>query len=228
MKFSGPVWRRKPSGAYTLIELLAVVGVILLLVGGIGFALGDAGATSLANAQNTLASLAGTARAQAAVRQTEARLLIYALRPPNGDIEKYLRYLRVVVAATPGSTGPGSTWLAVGPAVSLPRGIYVVPTATVGLVASGVTWPANPAPVSTLMAATRYTVTGDPATTATDTYFALEFAPNGTVTPTAAKLAVSTATVSNNLPAFNNSGAVRGVLFRTSGSVTLINEVNSF
>ncbi len=219
---SPPARRR----AFTLVELLVVVGLIVLLVGGIGFALGDTGATSLANAQNTLASLAGTARAQAAVRQTEARLLVHATR---GDAEKYLRYLRVVVAATPGSTGPGARWIAIGSPVSLPRGIYVVPALTAGLTASGVTWPRNPAPVSTLLTpASPYTVTGDPATTAADTYFALQFSPDGTVLPTAAKLAVSTATVSNNLPLFNNPGAVRGLLVRASGSVTFVSDANSF
>jgi prepilin-type N-terminal cleavage/methylation domain-containing protein len=225
MKSAAPVRQR----AFTLIELLAVIGVIVLLVGGIGLALSDPGATSLANAQNTLAALAGTARAQAAVRQTEARLLIYATRPPNGDSEKYLRTLRVVVAATPGSTGPGAIWTAVGAPVSLPRGICVVPAATAGLIASGVTWPTNPAPVSTLLTpAAAYAITGEPATSPTPTYFALEFSPSGTVNPAAAKLAVSPAAVANSLPAFNNPGAVRGLLLRTSGAITFVNDAASF
>jgi prepilin-type N-terminal cleavage/methylation domain-containing protein len=216
--------------AFTLIELLVVIGLIALLVGGLTLALGDTGVTSLATAQNTLATLVGTARAQAAVKQTEARLLIYATRPPTGDTEKYLRYFRVVIANTPGVTATGATWTAIGAPVSLPRGVFVVPTSTTGLLATGVVWPANPAPTSIFISTTAasYSVTGDPATTAADTYFAVEFAPNGAVLPTAPKLAVATATVVNGLPQFDNAGAVRGLVLRSSGAVTRVNDAGSF
>lgn len=215
-------------GGFTLIELIVVIGIIALLVGALGLALGNTGATSLATAQNTLATLVGTARAQAAVRQTEARVLVYATRPPSGDTEKYLRYARVVTAATPGVTGTGAIWTAVGTPVALPRGVYLVPTPITGLVASGIIWPANPSPTSTLIAVARYNITNEPATAAADTYLALEFSPNGTVLPAAAKLAVATATIANGLPQFDNAGAVRGLLVRTSGAVTRVNDAGSF
>jgi len=55
---------RRRVSAFTLIELLIVVGLIALLVGAVGMALGGTGSTALASAQNSVASLAGTARAQ--------------------------------------------------------------------------------------------------------------------------------------------------------------------
>lgn len=219
---------RGPASGFTLVELLVVIGLIALLAGSLGLALSDTGTTSLTTAQNTLATLVGTVRAQAAVKQTEARLLVYATRPPTGDAEKYLRHLRVVIPVTPGSTGPGASWTAIGSPVSLPRGTYVVPALTNGLIATGVIWPTSPAPISTLLPAARYTVVGDTATTATDTYFALEFSANGTVLPGSAKLAVATAASANNLPVFNNAGTVRGLLIRSSGAVTRVNEPGGF
>lgn len=225
-----PSTRGCEARAFTLIELMIVVGLIALLVGAVGLALGGTGSTALATAQNSLASLAGTARAQAALHQTEARLLVYATRPPVGDTDKFYRYLRVVIAETPGSTGAGARWSPVGAPVLLPSGINVVPNSTTGFLATGVTWPTNPAPVSLFLSATaaRYTISGDPATSAADTYLAVQFAPDGTVTPLGAKLALATATIANGLPQFNNAGSVRGLLLRPSGGITRVNEPGSF
>jgi len=216
--------------AFTLVELMVVIGLIALLLGAVGLALSGPGVSTLASAQNTLASLVATARAQAAVKQTEARILIYGTRPPSGDSEKFLRYLRIVTADTPGATGAGARWTPVGSPVSLPSGICIVPTTTSGLLSTGVVWPANPAPVSTFLAAApaRYTIAGDPATSAADTYYALQFTPDGVITPAAAKLAVATTTVTNGLPQFTNAGAVRGLSIRASGAVTRVNEPSSF
>lgn len=216
--------------AFTLVELMIVIGLIALLLGAVGLSLSGPGVSTLASAQNTLASLVATARAQAAVKQTEARILIYGTRPPSGDSGRFLRYVRVVTADTPGVTGAGARWTPVGSPVSLPSGICIVPTTTSGLLATGVVWPANPAPVSTFLTAApaRYIIAGDPATSAADTYYALQFTPDGVITPAAAKLAVATTTVTNGLPQFTNAGAVRGLAFRTSGAITRVNEPGSF
>ena len=45
-----------------------------------------------------------TARAQAALQHTNARLVIYAVQPPTGDWNKYLRSL-IVVREDPTRTG---------------------------------------------------------------------------------------------------------------------------
>lgn len=212
--------------AFSLVELLVVIGIIGLVAAGLGVALGDSGGNALATGQTTLATLVATARAQAAVNQTEARLLVYGLRPPSGDPEKYLRLLQVVRAEPAGS----SNWVPVGAAVSLPRGIYVVPPSTSGLLAAGVTWPTNPPLLSTLgnlISANQ--PTGTPF--GTSTAYWLEFRSDGTITqmtPPYIRLLVATAALSNNSPQFNNSGAVRGLLIRPTGAVTFVNDANSF
>jgi hypothetical protein len=205
---------------------MVVVGIIGLIAAGLGVALGDSGGNALATGQTTLATLVATARAQAAVNQTEARLLIYGARPPSGDSEKYLRLLQVVRAEPAGSTN----WVPVGAAVSLPRGIYVVPPSTSGLLAAGVAWPTNPPLLSTLgnlISANQ--PTGTPF--GTSTAYWLEFKSDGTITQMVApyiRLLVGTGALSNNIPQFNNSGAVRGLLIRPTGAVTFVNDANSF
>jgi type II secretory pathway pseudopilin PulG len=228
--FAKRFWRRCARGesAFTLIETMVVVGLVVILLGGVGFALRDTGSSSLASAQNILGSLVGQARAQAAVNQTEARLAIYAVRPPGGDAEKYLRLLQVFVARPQGS----STWAPVGSPVYLPRGVFVVPPTTNGLLASGVTWAVNPAPVSSLVTGTiPNQLAGTPFFNVATVFF-IEFKADGSLTPVPApytKLAVTTGGVGlNGLPAFNNANAVRGVLIRPTGAVTYVNEATAF
>lgn len=207
---------------------MVVIALIAVMVGALSLSLGDTAGNSLSSAQNSVAGLVGAARAQAAVNQTEARVVIYAARPPSGDAEKYLRLLQVFVANPAGS----KTWAAVGAPVYLPRGVYVVPTATAGLLAAGVIWPANPQPVSkplgTDVAPTQ--AVGNPFSGASTVYF-VEFQPDGSVKPPATpytQIAVASATLSNNLPQFNNAGAVRGVLIRPTGAVSYVNDAVSF
>lgn len=221
-----PVRRHLGAGGFTLIELMVVVGVIVLLVGGIGFALRDTAGGSLANAQNILATLAGQARAQAAVNQTEARVLIYAVRPPGGDADKYLRLLQVFIASPQGST----TWQPVGAPVYLPRGIYIVPASTAGLL-DGIAWPANPAPVSTLGIGTNPNQPNGSAFFGASTVFYVGFRADGSLDPAPnpyLKLVVTTGSLKNNLPAFAQANAVRGVLIRPSGAVTFVNRAEEF
>jgi type II secretory pathway pseudopilin PulG len=213
-----------------LLELLVVVGLIALLAAGFGIALGDTGGNALASAQSTLATLAGSARAQAAVHQTEAVLAIYGTRPPTGDPDKYLRLLQVFRNSTPGAARP--TWVATGSPAMLPRGVYVVPPSTAGLLASGVTWPSNPPLVSTLRGPIALTQpAGTPFGTGA-TAFVVEFAADGTIAQIGAlphaRLVVATAARANNLPQFNNNGAVRGLILRPTGALTFVNQAIGF
>lgn len=216
--------------AFTLVELLIVIGLIALLLGAVGLSLSGPGVTTLATAQNTLAGLVATARAQAAVKQKDTLVLIYGTRPPIGDVEKYLRYIRIVIAPDSSPTTSTTIWEPIGSPVLLPNGVCVVPPSTTGLLASGVIWPTNPAPVSAFNnpIASKKIILNEPANNAADTYFELKITPDGVVTPVAAKLAVATTTVSNGLPQFTNAGAVRGLAFRASGAVTRVNEPGSF
>ena len=226
-----PALRSLGEAGFTLIELMMVVGLIALLVAALGLSLGDTGGNSLASAQKMIGGLVGSARAQAAVNQTEARVVIYATRPPSGDAEKYLRVLQVFRNEPFGST----TWVAVRSPIYLPRGVYVVPPSTAGLLPAGVIWPVNPAPLSTLTAGFVLNSTSAPTGTTFNgaTLFWMGYNADGSVNVTLGaqpfpKLAVATATLSNNLPAFNNPGSVRGVLIRPSGAVTFVNDAASF
>jgi len=223
--------RRRPLrvGAFTLVEVMIVVGLIVILIGGFGFALRDTAGSSLVSAQNTLGTLLGQARAQAAVNQTEARVMIYAARPPSGDSLKYLSLVQVFIASPQGST----TWAPVGSPVYLPRGVYFVPPSTNGLLASGVTWLTNPPPLSTPIGTggNPNQPTGTAFFGASTVYF-IEFKADGSLNPTAnpyTKLVVTTGALgTNNLPAFNNANAVRGILIRPNGAISYVNETTGF
>ena len=222
------------SRGYTLIELLVVVGLIALLVGGVGLALGDAGGNSLATAQTTLATSVGLARAQAAVQQTECIVAIYGTRPPTGDADRYLRLIQVFRSETPGADPQTATYTPVGSPVLLPRGAYVVPNTTTGLLATGITWPTNPPLTSTVtQIAIRGQPPGAPFGTGTTTAFIMEFKPDGTITQVGnqahARLVVTTGTRSPaNQPQFNNKDAARWLLLRPTGAVTFVNEAIGF
>lgn len=207
-----------------------MVGLIALLAGGFGLALGDSGGNSLATAQTTLATMVGSARAQAAVHQTETILAIYGTRPPGGDPDKFLRLIQVFRNNRPGVTP--AQWVPAGSPVSLPRGVYVVPTSTAGLLAAGVVWPSNPPLTSTLrgpigLAQPAGTPFGTGATA-----FVVDFSPDGTIAQVGnlphARLVVGTAALTNNLPQFNNNAAVRGVILRPSGAVSFVNQAIGF
>ena len=224
------LWRRR--SAFTLIELLMVVGIVVLVAGGLGMALKDSGSNALATAQTTLATLVGTARAQAAIHQTQSVLLIYGSRPPAGDAEKFLRLAQVFRDETP--TGSSRTWVPVGSAVNLPQGVCLVPPATVGLIAQGVVWPTNPPLLSTVGTGMNPNQpVGTPFGGGNPSAFFIQFNSDGSVTQVGtqayARLVVATAARSAaNLPQFNNAGAVRGILIRPTGAVTFVNDANSF
>lgn len=219
--------------AFTLIELIIVTGLIVLLVGSMTLALKDTGGGGLASAQTTLATMVGTARAQAAVHQTETILAIYATQPSaTTNADYYLRLVQVFRNNTPGVVP--EQWVPVGNPVILPTGVCVVPPSTAGLLVSGVTWPANPPRVSTLggPVGLRQTVAGTAFSGATTAYV-VNFTPQGTITQvgtsTHARIVVGATTIgANSRPAFYDANAVRGLLLRPTGAVTFVNQADGF
>lgn len=111
--------RFKRIDAYTLVELLVVMAVLL-----IGFSFVYVGTNSgdgakLSSAQRTLSGLVKTARAQAILKNTKVRLIIHN---DLDDIEKYRRFVGIIYEGTDrnGATG----WLAADQGSYLPKGIY--------------------------------------------------------------------------------------------------------
>lgn len=239
--------RTREARAFTLIELMVVMGVIVVVVGGFALALAGRGGegVALANAQSLVSSLVGATRAQAALHQTNARLIVYAQMPPSGDAAKYLRSLQVLRQETL-PTG-ASVWVAVGDPVNLPTPVCVVPPSPVPAnhLRSGVIWNNNVAmgPVSTLTAATGFNYRGQVTATASQFFgvqgqngriLYLEIDQTGAVVSPApsanpVKIAVSTAVLSGNaLPLFNNASGVRGLIVRRSGAVSLVDTSTGF
>jgi prepilin-type N-terminal cleavage/methylation domain-containing protein len=234
------------SRAFTLIELLVVMGIIVTLVAAIGFALAGRGGegAALANAQSLVGGLIGSARAQAALNQTNARLIVYAQMPPSGDAAKYLRTLQVVRLET--LANGRTVWVAAGDPVTLPAPICVVPTAPVptnhlGL-PSGQTWNNNvqTGPVSTFTTLTGFNYRGQSNSGnqffglngQSGRIFYLEFAPDGTIASpntTPIKIALATATLSgSSFPLFNNAFRVRGLFIRRTGAISFVDDATGF
>ncbi|MSU22927.1 MAG: type II secretion system protein [Opitutus sp.] len=234
--------------AFTLVELMVVTSLIALLTAGVGMALRGRGGegVALANAQKILIGLVGSARAQAALHQTSARVLVYASLPPAGDAGKYLRYLQVARLE-------GTAWVAAGDPVTLPTPICVVPPSPVPTthLRTGVTWVNTPAtgPVSTLSLQRNFSVSGQSAAanlpgarpvpgqlfggTGGGTVYFLQLEADGTVssntTGNPTKIALATAVLAPAaIPQFNNASGVRGLFVRKTGAVSLVNDATGF
>lgn len=236
------------DAAFTLVEVLVVIGVIVILVGGAAIALSGRGGegAALTNAQSLVAGLVGSTRAQAALHQTNTRLIVYAQMPSGatGDSSKYLRSLQVLRQET--LANGNTVWVAAGDPVTLPAPICVVPPTPVPTnhLNTGVAWNNNVAtgPVSTLLTATAFSYRGQSTATANQFFGAqnqsgrihyLEFAPDGTVvsntTGNPTKIALTTAVLTANaLPRFTNANTVRGLFVRKTGAVSLVNAATGF
>jgi len=120
--------------AFTLLEVLVVIG----LIAGLSFlllrALGGGKTMTLPTGQTMLANLITAARTKAPATAHKTRLLINA-DPLQAD--RYLRFLVLQVGRQPGaSPADWDTSLV----VRLPDGIYVVPPGLTGLVANPAEW----------------------------------------------------------------------------------------
>ena len=108
--------------AFTLLELLVVIGLIaalsLVLLGGLG---GGGKSAALQSAQATLANLVSAARTDALAGGGAVRLLINVDPVSTADPSRFLRYIAIQEQS-------GGVWQPVPKVeIFLPEGIYVVP-----------------------------------------------------------------------------------------------------
>jgi prepilin-type N-terminal cleavage/methylation domain-containing protein len=120
------------KAAFTLVELLVVLGIMLiattiLFTGGGGG--GDG--VKLSSSQRIVSGIAQGARGQALLKNSEARLIIYADTASNagGDPEKILRYFGIIYGdpESRDASGNYSRWYATSKGTYLPEGIYFDP-----------------------------------------------------------------------------------------------------
>lgn len=202
--------------AFTIIELLVVIGLIGLLSAGIGLALsrGSSG-TALQVGQGTLQSLISAARAQAAIKQATADLVIDTDRNSDG----FLRTFYIVVGGE-----------AVGAPISLPQGTYLVPKDTSTTYSGGVIFEPGTSDwtngVSTAFADTDSTISN----VTTGTYRrVVGITVRGTAAPDGGRLVLAAGERrSADTVAFSNPNSVRGALVSTYGVLTLINDAQAF
>lgn len=109
------------QGAFTLVELLAVLAVIGVFVGMIGFAFMEGGSSSLGlqSAQTTLVSLLNLARSHAAMSGNDTGVFLQIAEGTAGARDTAHRMFVVAEEV-------GSTWRAIDAPVRLPTGCYAL------------------------------------------------------------------------------------------------------
>ena len=166
------------QSAFTLLELLVVVGLIamasFLLVD-----LGDGGkAAALKSSQALVGNLVTAARTKASASGCKTRLLVHA---DPSQPERYLRLVVLQLARQPGSSPAewGTTQL-----VFLPVGIYVVPGSLAGLANDPPSWKRSSDITADLVSdlfanqSLAYALEGDPVA---QLWTGVAFTPNGTL-----------------------------------------------
>lgn len=107
--------------AYTLVELLVVIGVLSIAFSFLYLGAGSGDGAKLSSAQRTLSGLVKAARAQAILKNAEVRLIIHNDADMD-DIDKYRRFIGIVYRGVDSDNNEG--WIASGQGTYLPKGIY--------------------------------------------------------------------------------------------------------
>ena len=127
LKSFTPTRRSARNLAFTLIEMLVVIGVIGVLIGVIGLSLGGGNkGVAMQNSQGTLLSALSGARAKAALFQTSSAIFVNAT-PGNDGFMREFR-IATLIDHDNNATTP-AVWVAKGEVIPLSEGVYLVPTA---------------------------------------------------------------------------------------------------
>lgn len=113
----------KQSKGYTLIELLVVIGLMTIAFSFVVVNTMNNEGVSLKSSQRILSAVAQGAKGQAIMKQSPARLIIYADQGKDRDDNKYLRFFGIV---TQDPSNP-RRWIAGTEGTYLPKGVYFMP-----------------------------------------------------------------------------------------------------
>jgi len=236
------VAQRRPRRAFTLLELLVVVG----LVAGMSFFLlrgfSGGGGNSLQAGQAQLANLITAARTKAATTGRRTRVLVHVDAVTNPD-RRFLRFVALQLANDATSSPAGWTTVDAG---FLPENVFVVPSSLTlanGLVSNPLTWKKITAPtedvVSEVLGQTvPVTLEGD---SAAQTFAGFVCTPNGTlgsvsggfppkgllILAVGASRAPGTYADGDSPVQLQNPEAVRGLAVSAYGVTNLLNDLAS-
>jgi len=230
----------RPFKAFTLLELLVVIGLIaamsVFLIGGLA---GGGKSAALQSAQATVSTLVTAARTKAPAANRKTRLLV------NADVGSPERYLRLVVLQLARQSGSSPTDWDTIQSILLPAGVYVMPGSLTGLVADATQWKRVADPTEDLASdlfknqSLMYALEGDGTP---QLWTGVAFTPTGTLaslgigTPPRGSLVLALGQV---LPPGSfatgdppvqlvNAQAVRGLVLSAYGVPALLNERNAF
>lgn len=210
--------------AYTLVELLVVMGVLLIAFSVIYVGSNSGDGTKLSSAQRTLSGLVKTARSQAILKNARVRLIIHNDANIN-EIDKYRRFIGIVYYGTDSSDNTG--WIAADKGTYLPKGIYFDPATSSTL--SGTIWT-----IASAMQINYPRLSAQTEDSGTNFLF-YEFNSNGTSSNSNAYLIFRAGkvvpgtdnTVTLDLPSSDQQQKSRirsGLIIRKAGTATLIND----
>lgn len=117
---------KKHQKGYTIIELLVVLGLMIIAFSYVVVSTINNDGMSLKSSQRILSAVTQGAKGQAIMKQSPARLIIYADKGSDRDENKYLRYFGIV---TQDPKNPRK-WISATEGTYLPKGIYFMPKLT--------------------------------------------------------------------------------------------------
>lgn len=209
---------KKNKRAFTLLELIVVIGVMAILAG-ILFSATNLNQQSapLESAQQLLSQAFSNARAQAILKRNRARVLIYAEDPSTDDSpEKFLRYFKIVVETEIGS----DEWEITLKGEFLPESTYLIPDRKT----ININWPDNRPDSYHPTGLVSLKMDDSSTGSALKTWISYTFNSTGRLSGLSNQIVLSTGHLMDNGLEFDKTSAIAGIKFNSYGLEFLVNE----